>query len=96
MSRTPFSDLKAAVYDFPPGRAGQHTCVFLGKWHGKLVCDDYAGYIAGFGNGITEIGCLAHARCKFQDLHVAKKSRSQALDYIGALYAGERGEELAR
>src|SRR5690554_3566283 len=48
---TPFSDLKAIVYDFAPSRAGEHARTFLGDWQGKLVCDDYAGYKAGFGNG---------------------------------------------
>lgn len=51
-STTPFAGLKAAVYDFAPGRAGEHARTFLGAWQGKLVCDDYAGYKAGFGNGI--------------------------------------------
>jgi len=58
---TPFSELKAVVYDFAPTRAGEHARNFLEDWQGKLVCDDYSGYKAGFGNGITEIGCLAHA-----------------------------------
>ena len=57
---TQFSDLKATVYDFAPSRAGEHARTFLGDWQGKLVCDDYAGYKVGFGNGITEIGCMAH------------------------------------
>jgi hypothetical protein len=70
---TPFADLKAAIYDFAPSRAGEHARTFLGDWRGKLVCDDYAGYKAGFGNGITEIGCMAHARRKFYDLHEANK-----------------------
>ncbi|MCU5787430.1 putative transposase [Alcanivorax marinus] len=89
---TPFADLKATVYDFAPGRAGEHARAFLGDWRGKLVCDDYAGYKAGFGEGITEIGCLAHARRKFHDLHVANKSElaAQALESIGALYGIER------
>ena len=89
---TPFADLKATVYDFAPGRAGEHARAFLGDWRGKLVCDDYAGYKAGFGEGITEIGCLAHARRKFHDLHVANKSAlaAQALESIGALYGIER------
>lgn len=29
------------------------------------MCDDYSGYKAGFGNGITEIGGMAHARRNF-------------------------------
>ncbi|MCB1805647.1 MAG: IS66 family transposase [Candidatus Competibacteraceae bacterium] len=91
-STTPFADLKAVVYDFAPNRAGEHARTFLGGWQGKLVCDDYAGYKAGFGNGITEIGCMAHARRKFYDLHVANKSSlaAQALDAIQRLYEVER------
>lgn len=89
---TPFADLKATVYDFAPSRAGEHARNFLGDWQGKLVCDDYAGYKAGFGKGIVEIGCMAHARRKFYDLHQANQSTlaAQALDYIGQLYEVER------
>jgi len=64
----------------------------LGPWNNKLVCDDFAGYKAGFANGITEIGCLAHARRKFFDLHVANKSQlaEQALRSISGLFEVER------
>jgi len=72
---TPFSALKAVVYDFSPSRAGEHARNFLGTWNGKLVCDDFAGYKASFELGITEIGCMAHARRKFFDLHMANKSQ---------------------
>ncbi len=89
---TPFSDLKAVVYNFAPTRAGEHARNLLGDWKGKLVCDDYSGYKAGFGNGITEIGCMAHARRKFYNLHEANQSAlaAQALEYIGQLYMVER------
>ena len=89
---TPFSALKAVVYDFSPSRAGEHARNFLGTWNGTLVCDDFAGYKASFELGITEIGCMAHARRKFFDLHVANKSQlaEQALHSIGALYEVER------
>src|SRR5450830_1710422 len=91
-SSTPFSALKAVVYDFSPSRAGEHARNFLGTWNGKLVCDDFAGYKASFELGITEIGCMAHARRKFFDLHVANKSQlaEQALHSIGGLYEIER------
>lgn len=91
-STTPFSALKAVVYDFSPSRAGEHARNFLGSWSGKLVCDDFAGYKAGFEKGMTEIGCMAHARRKFFDLHVANKSQlaEQALHSIGGLYEVER------
>lgn len=48
-----FSALKAVVYDFSPSRAGEHARNFMGNWKGKLVCDDFAGYKAGFEQGIT-------------------------------------------
>ncbi len=89
---TPFSPLKAVVYDFSPSRAGEHARNFLGQWNGKLVCDDFAGYKASFKQGITEIGCMAHARRKFFDLHATNKSQlaEQALHSIGGLYEIER------
>ena len=89
---TPFSALKAVVYDFSPSRAGEHARNFLGGWNGKLVCDDFAGYKASFQHGITEIGCMAHARRKFFDLHATNKSQlaEQALHSIGGLYEIER------
>lgn len=89
---TPFTAVKAVVYDFSPSRAGEHARNFLGSWNGKLVCDDFAGYKAGFEKGMTEIGCMAHARRKFFDLHVANKSQlaEKALNSIGGLYEVER------
>src|SRR5471032_3371766 len=89
---TPFSVLNAVVYDFSPSRAGEHARNFLGPWNGKLVCDDFGGYKASFQQGITEIGCMAHARRKFFDLHATNKSQlaEQALRYIKLLYEIEQ------
>lgn len=72
---TPFSKLKAVFYDFSPSQAGEQARNFLGAWNGTLVCDDFAGHKAGFEKGMTEISCMAHARSKFFDLHVANKSQ---------------------
>ncbi|SHH96644.1 IS66 C-terminal element [Pollutimonas bauzanensis] len=87
-----FEDLKAVVYDFTEGRAGEHARTFLGKWQGNLVCDDYAGYKDSFTKSVTEVGCMAHARRKFFDLHAAAKSQLAlaALKYVGMLYDIER------
>jgi transposase len=87
-----FEDLKAVVYDFCETRAGEHARNFLGDWSGALVCDDFSGYKASFGAAITEVGCMAHARRKFFDLHVSNKSEiaQQALAYIAQLYKVER------
>jgi len=73
-------------------RTGEHAHDFLGAWKGKLVCDDFVGYKASFELGITEIGCMSHARRKFFELQVANKSQlaEQALHSIGGLYEIER------
>ena len=89
---TSAADIQAVVYDFSPGRSGEYARNFLGDWKGKLVCDDYGGYKASFALGVTEVGCMAHARRKFYELHTTKKSilAEQALQYIAALYEVER------
>ncbi|WP_410171230.1 IS66 family transposase [Brachymonas denitrificans] len=87
-----FEGLNAVVYDFTEGRTGAHAREFFGDWTGSLVCDDYVGYKACFTQGIIEVGCMAHARRKFFDLHAASQSpvAAQALESIGSLYAIER------
>ena len=89
---TRFAPIQGVVYDFRASRAGKEARQFLAGWTGKLICDDYSGYKAGFRQGITEIGCLAHARRKFHDLHVANQSpiAEQAIQIIGLLYDIER------
>src|SRR5690625_829582 len=64
----------------------------LADWQGKLITDDYSGYKQSFKQGgITEIACMAHARRKFYELHVANQSEiaAQALASFKALYAIE-------
>lgn len=80
------------VYHFRPKRSGKEVRNLLADWKGKLVCDDSSGYKASFANGMTEIGCMAHVRCKFHELHVVNKSSiaQQALDCIRTLYEVER------
>lgn len=52
------------------------------------MVDDYAGYKALFDQGITELGCWAHARRKFFDAHQASASplATEAIRRIAALY----------
>ena len=87
-----FNPLRAVIYDFTDSRAGKHAQHFLGPWRGTLVCDDYAGYKALIAQGVTEAGCMAHARRKFFDLHINHQSQiaGQALEYIGQLYGIEQ------
>ena len=97
---TRYNETKAVVFDFAESRAGQHARDFLGLtgddhscgWHGKLVCDDYSGYKQLLAMGVTEAGCLAHARRKFFDLWVNHKSAvaEEALKYFVQLYEVER------
>ncbi len=93
-----FEPVRAVVYDFTRTRAGEHARAFLGDWRGSLVCDDYTGYKASFALGVTEAGCMAHARRKFVELHATNKSTIAitAIDFIGQLYGIEREvKELA-
>ena len=87
-----FEATRAVVYDFCESRAGEHARAFLGDWRGSLICDDYAGYKASFSQGVTEAGCLAHARRKFFDLHAANKSQIAefALQQFARVYEIER------
>ncbi len=80
--------------DKPPLIEGDST---QKSWSGHLVVDGYSGYKALFaaleGAPIMEVGCWAHVRRKFFELHVASKSTlaAQALASIGQLYNIERG-----
>jgi len=97
---TRYSEAQAVVFDFAESRAGQHARDFLGLpgsdhnrgWQGKLVCDDYSGYKQLLTMGVTEAGCLAHARRKFFDLWANHKSlvAKEALRYFVQLYDVER------
>ena len=94
---TSYSTLRAVVFDFADSRGGQHARAFLGLpgehgWRGTLVCDDFSGYKACFELGVTEAGCLAHARRKFHELWANQGSQvgEQALKFFGELYAVER------
>jgi hypothetical protein len=86
-----FESLKAVVYDFTDSRSGKHARSFLGDWTGQLVCDDFSGYKACFGNAVIEVGCMAHARRHFVELKVANQSQLavEAIEWFRQLYAIE-------
>jgi transposase len=81
----------------PPPLGGEPEDVAK-RWAGHLVVDDYGGYKALFAQkadadqAIVEVGCWAHVRRKFHELHVASKSTlaQEALMRIGQLYGIER------
>ena len=84
-------DPPIVVFDYQTSRSGQHAAQFLKSWQGTLMVDDYGGYKALFKQGITELGCWAHARRKFFDLHAASGHpiAADALARIARLYAAE-------
>lgn len=53
-------------------RRGQCACAAPGGFAWLSVAD---GVTSSFAQGVTEAGCLAHARRKFFDLHAANKWR---------------------
>ena len=79
------------VFDYQPSRAGLHARNFLSGWRGHLMVDDFGGYKALFADGVTELGCLAHARRKYFELNAAAPNpiAQEALCRIAALYAIE-------
>jgi transposase len=92
------------VFDYRSGRSGEHARQFLGAWQGQLVVDGYGGYKALFTAArqealpCIELGCWAHARRKFFDLHQANASPMalEALTRIGELYHIEQqGKEFS-
>jgi transposase len=97
---TRFNPMKAVVFAFADSRGGQHVRDFLGLpgsdhnpgWKGKLVTDDFSGYKACFELGVTEVGCMAHARRKFHELWANHGSQvgEQALRFFQKLYEVER------
>ena len=86
------SPIKAVVYDFAQGRGSEYPNTFLQGFKGKLVCDGYNGYKPLFGRGVIEVGCMAHARRKFHELHVTGQSliSIEALELFQSLYTIER------
>jgi transposase len=69
---TSFNETRAVVFNFADSRSGDNVRQFLQLpgpqgWQGKLVTDDFSGYKACFEMGVTEVGCMAHARRKFHE-----------------------------
>jgi len=86
------------VFDYQASRAGRHAKEFLSGWQGHLMVDDFGGYKALFAQGVTELGCLSHARRKYFDLNAAQANSiaQEALVRIAALYVIEvQGRDMS-
>ena len=80
-ARRSFNPMKAVVFDFADSRAGQHARDFLGLPRRRRLARQaglrrLSGYKALLrAMGVTEAGCLAHARRKFHELWANHKSQ---------------------
>jgi hypothetical protein len=85
------------VFDYQGTRAGQHARDFLAGWQGYLMVDDFGGYKALFVDGVSELGCMAHARRKYFELNATQLNpiALEALNRIAVLYAiEEQGRDM--
>jgi transposase len=61
-------DKPLVLYDYDPGRSAEVPKRLLEDFKGYLQTDGYDGYNAVVAaNGLTHLGCMAHARRKFND-----------------------------
>lgn len=65
-------DIPIILFSYSPSRSGAQACELLKGFSGYLQTDDYGGYNKAVkANQLTQLGCNAHARRKFND---ARKS----------------------
>ncbi len=83
------------LFEYQPGRGQQYPQAFLKGYAGTLMTDGYSAWRTL--EGVTHLGCLAHARRAFDEAYkVLKKPDGRArkaLEYFKALY---QVETLAR
>lgn len=84
------------LFDYDASRSGTVSLRLLEGYRGYLQCDGYEGYAAiGKREGITLVGCWAHARRKFDEAIKAQGKKAKAgratkgLAYIQKLYCIE-------
>lgn len=86
------SEQPVVVYDYQSGRSRACVKEFLSGYQGYLQCDGYSVYDNI--EGITPVGCWAHARRKYEDALKAEKRvkgrANMAKSYIAKLYGLEK------
>lgn len=83
---------RAVLFDFTPGRGGEHPRRVLQNFCGTLVTDDFSGYHALATQGVQAALCMAHARRKLFEAYKLNDSpiAGQAVALIAKLYEVER------
>jgi transposase len=93
-------DQPVVLYDYDPGRGAGVPQRLLEGFTGYLQTDGYAGYNAVVQtNGLTHVGCMAHARRKFSEALKAqgrKKKRGKAHRGLALIQQLYRVETKAR
>ncbi len=94
------SEHPIVLYDYQPTRAGQHAKNFLEGFSGYLQVDGFPGYhvLQTADGSILLVGCMAHARRKFDEAFKAlpKESKKKpgmaqmAINKIARLYTIEK------
>ena len=95
-------DRPVLLYDYDPGRGAGVPKRLLEGFAGTLQTDGYDGYNAVVAvNGLTHLGCFAHARRKFDEAIKAQGKQprlglaQQGLALIGSLYGVEKAVRTA-
>lgn len=95
--RTGRVDVDIVLYDYQPGRGGEHPRHFLSGYKGYLQTDGYSGY--NDVKDVTQLGCWSHARRKYHEAQqslpepLRKKTdtvAAEGLNFCNALFMLER------
>ena len=93
-------DKPVILFDYEPTRSGAVAWRLLEDFKGFLQSDGYSGYTAvGKRDGIVHIGCLAHARRKFDEALKAQKQNGRgglAAEGLALIQRIYRIEKIAR
>lgn len=80
------------LYEYQHSRSAAHPEIFLKGWKGYLHADGYSGYHSLEKQGdIIVIGCLAHARRKFDEAlkTISERYRKTSSAFIGKSYCNK-------
>jgi len=90
-------DKPIVLFNYEPTRSGKVAWRLTEDFKGYLQSDGYAGYaVVGRRDDVIHVGCLAHARRKFDEALKAQKKTgrgglaAQGLALIGKIYAKEK------
>ena len=96
-------DKPVILFDYAPTRSGKVAWRLLDQFKGYLHTDGYSGYDAvGRRDGVVHVGCLAHARRKFDEALKAQAATgrgglaAEGIALIGRIYRIEKAAREAK